>query len=256
MNTTFGKVIFGLLISSIIYSCKQQPISVSRITATQQKIDSTVVADTSIDSFIAPFRAHLNETLDATLCIATINITKFDGKLESTLGNLMADISLHQTQPIFKKRYSKNIDFVLLNHGGIRAPINKGSVTARTAFEVMPFENELVVAELSYEKTKALISYLAERQQAHPIANLKLQILKDAKKATKVTVNGQPLQEGKNYFVLTTDYLQQGGDSMNFFKDPIQIYKTEYKLRNTLIDYFKSVDTVHVQLDKRMRYAE
>lgn len=256
MNNTFYRLILSLLLLGSIYSCKQQSISVHKIKATQQKIDSTVVADKTIDSFILPFRDHLNKTLDSTLCIATIDFTKKGQKLESTLGNLTADISLHQVAPVFKKRYNKEIDFVLLNHGGMRSPILKGLVTARTAFEVMPFENELVVAELSYEKVKDLVSYLVERQQAHPVSNLRLSILKDVKEAKELTVRGQLLEKGKTYLVLTTDYLQQGGDSMNFFKDPVQLYKTDYKLRNALIDYFKSVDTLRVQLDKRMSYAE
>ncbi|WP_024769953.1 5'-nucleotidase C-terminal domain-containing protein [Aquimarina macrocephali] len=256
MNTKFYKLLTGLFCLIIVCSCKQQSVSVNKISAIQQKIDSTIIADKAIDSFITPFRDHLNKTLDATLCIATVDLTKHDGELESKLGNLTADISLHQVEPIFKKRYNKEIDFVLLNHGGIRAPILKGPVTARTAFEVMPFENELVVVELSYEKVQELVSYLIEKQRAHPVSNLRLSIVKQSKEVQKLIINGEPLQNGKTYLVLTTDYLQQGGDSMNFFKDPIQLYKTDYKFRNALIDYFKSIDTLKAQLDKRMRYAE
>ncbi|PKV49137.1 5'-nucleotidase [Aquimarina sp. MAR_2010_214] len=256
MNTRFYNLLLGLFCLISICSCRQQSVSVNKISAVQQKIDSTIVTDKAIDSFIAPFRDHLNKTLDATLCIAAVDFTKDDGKLESKLGNLTADISLQQVEPIFKKRYNKEIDFVLLNHGGMRAPILKGPVTARTAFEVMPFENELVVAELSYEKVQELASYLAEKQRAHPVSNLRLSIVKQSKEVQELIVNDKPLREDKSYFVLTTDYLQQGGDRMNFFKDPIRLYKTDYKLRNALIDYFKSIDTLKVQLDKRMRYAE
>jgi 5'-nucleotidase len=256
MNTKFYKLLPGFFCLISICSCTQQSVSINKISAIQQKIDSTIVADKAIDSFIAPFRDHLNKTLDATLCIAAADFTKHDRKLESKLGNLIADISLHQVEPIFKKRYHKDIDFVLLNHGGMRAPILKGPVTAKTAFEVIPFENELVVAELSYEKVKELISYLVEKQQAHPVSNLRLSMMKKSKKVKELIINDVPLQKGKTYLVLTTDYLQQGGDSMNFFKNPIQLYKTDYKFRNALIDYFKSIDTLKVQPGKRMRYAE
>jgi 5'-nucleotidase len=257
MNTKFYiPFLLSLFLLISLFSCKQESVSVIKVSATQQKIDTTIVVDKAIDSFIAPFRDHLNKTLDATLCIASMDFTKHNENLESTLGNLTADISLQRVEPIFKKRYNKEIDFVLLNHGGMRAPILKGAVTSRTAFEVMPFENEMVVVELSYEKVKELVSYLAEKQQAHPITNMRLSIIKDSKKVKELTIRGEPLQETKTYLVLTTDYLQQGGDSMNFFKNPIELYKTDYKLRNALIDYFKSVDTLKVALDKRMSYAE
>jgi len=245
-----------MLLTGTLFSCKQQPFTVEKVTSSPQKIDASIADDKEVDDFIAPFRKHLNETLDAPLSVATKNLTKGDGELESTLGNLVADISLEQTTSIFTKRHNKNIDLVLLNHGGLRAPILKGNVTARTAFEVMPFENELVVAELTSEKTKELISYLTARLRAHPISNLELSINKETKQAEKILIDGKPLEEGRTYLVLTTDYLQQGGDRMDFFKDPVHLYKTDYKLRNALIDYFKKTDTLHVSLDKRMSYAK
>ncbi|WP_103069662.1 5'-nucleotidase C-terminal domain-containing protein [Aquimarina sediminis] len=256
MNIRFYKLFLIFLALVSVSSCKQQPMLVNKVSAKQQKIDSTIVVDKKIDSFIAPFRDHLNKTLDSTLCIAPIDFTKHGEGLESALGNLTADIALQQVIPIFKKRNNKEIDFVLFNYGGMRSPILKGNVTARTAFEVMPFENELVVVELSYKKVKELISYLIDRQRAHPIANLKLSFAKDTKEIKELSIHGLPLDKEKTYLVLTTDYLQQGGDSMSFFVNPIQLYKTDYKLRNAMIDYFKSVDTLKVQLDKRMSYAK
>ena len=256
MNTKHRLFIVNVLMVVFLFSCKQQPVSVSKITSEQQKIDSTLTSNKEVEAFIAPYRDHLNKTLDSVLCIAKKNHTKSDAPLESTLGNLVADISLQQTQPVFEKRYKKEIDFVLLNHGGLRAPILEGPVTSRTAFEVMPFENEIVVVELSNDKTKELISYLASKERAHPISNMQLVINKNAKEAKTIVINKKPFQKERTYLVLTTDYLQQGGDSMNFFKDPIALYKTDYKLRNAIIDYFKSVDTLDVQLDNRMEYAE
>ncbi len=256
MNKKWFKYLSLLFVGLLCYACKQQPMVVSKIDTKQYKVDTTLVGNKAIDSFIAPYRNHLNKTLDSTLCVAVMDMTKNDGQLESTLGNLMADISLKQAQPIFKKRYHKEIDFVLFNNGGMRSPIIKGEVTARSAFQVMPFENELVVVELAHDKVKELLEYLTTQQKAHPISNLQLSFIKKTKEIKKTMINGEPFKKDKTYFVLTTDYLQQGGDSMNFFKEPIQLYKTDYKLRNAMIDYFKSVDTLDVQLDNRMNYAE
>ena len=61
--------------------------------------------------------------------------------------------------------------------------------------------------------------------------------------------------ETKNYFVLTSDYLQEGGDKMNFFKNPVSLHKTGYKIRTAIIDYFKKVDSIIPNLDKRFTYA-
>lgn len=237
-------------------SCKKQPFSVNKIIGTQQKIDSTLVENPEIDVFILPYREHLNKTLDSALAYAPDDLTKNDGKLESSLGNLMADIALTQAQPYVIKRFNKEIDFVLLNYGGMRAPILKGNVTARTAFELMPFENELVVTELSYEKMLELCDYLITGKKAHPVSNIQLVLDQKSGKALQVLVAQKPLQKDRTYLVLTSDYLQQGGDHMEFFSDPIKLYKTDYKLRNALIDYFKKTDTLKITLDNRMSYAE
>jgi 2',3'-cyclic-nucleotide 2'-phosphodiesterase (5'-nucleotidase family) len=40
----------------------------------------------------------------------------------------------------------------LLNNGGIRAILPLGNVTTRTAFQIMPFENTMVVIALKESK--------------------------------------------------------------------------------------------------------
>ena len=103
-----------------------------------------------------PSREHIEEVLDAQLTYNPTNLSKNDGKLNSSIGNLMADITYEQSNPIFNKRTGNNIDFVLLNHGGIRAAMSKGKVSRRTAYEIMPFKNETYVLELSAKKVKKI----------------------------------------------------------------------------------------------------
>lgn len=238
------------------FSCSQNNVQLQRITGVQKPVDSTYATDPEIDAMIRPFREKLNAQLDATLCVSTYDFSKTDGVLETSMGNLVADITLEQTQDLFKKRYDKEIDMVLMNWGGVRASISKGNVTARNAYQVMPFENELVVTELSYEKMQELISYLIKGKTAHPTAQLDLEIDQNTETAVITKVNGRTLEVGQTYNVLTTDYLQGGGDRMNFFKDPITLYNLDYKFRNALIDYFTKVDTLTGKLDNRVRYAK
>ncbi len=95
--------------------------------------------------FVTPYRERMNTILDSVLAYAPKDLVKTDGKLNTSEGNLMADILLQQAQPIFKLRTGHQTDVALLNYGGIRNVISAGPVTARTAFEVMPFENSIVV---------------------------------------------------------------------------------------------------------------
>src|SRR5690606_31423822 len=110
--------------------------------------------------FIKPYREHVNKSLDNVLSYAMDTYSKSDGYLNTAIGNFMADVMYEQSNPIFKKRSGETIDFVLLNHGGIRSIISKGNITTRTAFEIMPFENSIVVAKLKGEQVKELLDYV------------------------------------------------------------------------------------------------
>ncbi|MBS3739329.1 MAG: 5'-nucleotidase C-terminal domain-containing protein, partial [Psychroflexus sp.] len=64
-------------------------------------------------------------------------------------------------------------------------------------------------------------------------------------------INDKPLNKNKTYFIATSDYLLQGGDNMNFFKEAKSVYEIDYKLRNLFIDYFKKYDTITAISDQR-----
>ncbi len=250
MKTQHFVILITLLFT---VACKKSKKTLYKVEGKQLITDSTTINNKKISDFIAPYKKHLNEQLDESLCTTPIDLTRIDGKLESSLGNLMADICFEQGNPVFEKQTNKSIDFVLFNYGGIRAPIPKGNITARNAFEVMPFENELVVVELSGKKVTELLQYLFVNKKAHPISKLRLKLNKET--FQDVTINNIAFDNTKNYLVLTSDYLQEGGDKMNFFKNPVSLHKTDYKIRNALIDYFKKTDSIIPNLDNRFTYA-
>jgi 2',3'-cyclic-nucleotide 2'-phosphodiesterase (5'-nucleotidase family) len=139
---------------------------------------------------------------------------------------------------------------VLLNHGGIRSIISKGNVTSRTAYEVMPFENSVVVVELKGEALLKMVDYLIQSKRAHPVAGIQLILNKDNTVNT-FTINGKPVDKNKSYYVATSDYLVTGGDNMTFFKEALSKTETDYKIRNAMIDFFSKVDTLAPKVDLR-----
>ena len=231
-------------------SCKNAPEQLIDLTGRQIAIDSNSRAIDSIQKFIQPYHDHVENVLDSTLAYAPFTISKTDGPYNTTAGNLMADIVLSETNPIFKKRTGNNIDLVLLNHGGIRSVISKGNVTARTAYEVMPFENSVVVVELTGESLLEMVSYLTKSKRAHPVAGVQIILNKDNTLKT-FTIGGSPVDMNKSYFVATSDYLVTGGDNMTFFKESLSKTETDYKIRNAMIDFFTKVDTLSPKVDLR-----
>ncbi len=242
---------FILLI--FISACKNNPpapLSVSTINGKRIPIDTTIAPDPEIENYIRPYTLHLNSTLDSTLAYNPQNLSIRDGKLNTALGNMIADLVMEQANPIFKSRTGKNIDFVLLNYGGIRADIGEGNVSTRTGYQLMPFENDIVIVELSGKKMLEMLSYLEDAKIAHPISGIQLRVDKKFK-TINATIGNKPIDKERTYFVATSDYLQQGGDSMFFFNEPLNLYTIDYKLRNAIIDYFQKVDTLRAAIDNR-----
>ncbi|WP_299224318.1 5'-nucleotidase C-terminal domain-containing protein [uncultured Psychroserpens sp.] len=242
--------LFTLLIClSFLTACKQDA-HLYKIEAKQINVTDSLEIDEDIESFIKPYRVQINKNLDSVISYAKETYSKSDGEYNTAIGNLMVDAVYEQCNPIFKSRTNRDIDFVLLNHGGIRAIISEGNITTRTAYEVMPFENAVVVAKLKGEQVKELISYLVTEKRAHPIAKLNLVIDKDDQ-LYSATINDKPIDYNSTYYVATNDYLYNGGDRMNFFKTNDSLYVLDYKIRNVLIDYFSKTDTIAPKQDNR-----
>ncbi|QHI34781.1 Mannosylglucosyl-3-phosphoglycerate phosphatase [Kordia antarctica] len=243
--------IVALFAVFLVFACAEEKQGVSRIEGKRITISDSLTANEEIEAYIKPFRERIQEDMEKVLSYAPMDMNKNDGELESTIGNLMADFVKSQSEPVYKKRTGKSIDLCLLNHGGIRAAIPKGPINTRTAFNVMPFENSIVVAELTSENMNALVDYLVEAKRAHPISGLTIKLDKNDN-VLEALVNGKPIENGKTYTVVTSDYLQNGGDGMNFLKnDVVSLEVLDYKIRNAMIDYFKSVDTIPARLDGR-----
>lgn len=239
-----------ILTVSAVLSCAEKKLHVDRIEAKEIPVTEALSETKFIEDYIAPYREHIDADLNAVLAYAPENIDK-KGMWQSKIGNLQADITLAGATKIFNLREKKNVDICLLNNGGIRAIINKGNVTTRTAFELMPFENSLVVASLKGEQILEMVNYIIAEKKPHPLAGLTFVIDKN-NGAKNILVQNQPLDLQKLYYVVTNDYLYNGGDSMNFFQKSSKMFDLDYKLRNIWIDYFKEVDTIPVVTDIRI----
>lgn len=240
-------VIFSLF---FLVSCKQNEYTLTQVEGRQIEINDSISASAKVDAVLSPFRENVESQLSENLAYNARDMKRTDGTLNSSLGNMMADAVMELANPIFNAQAGKNIDFVLLNYGGIRAAMTQGEISRNTAFEIMPFENEIVVVELSPEKISELLDYLKTERIAHPVSGIEIK-LNNNDEISEVKVQGNPLDTSKTYFVATSDYLKNGGDRMYFFEDAISETLLDYKLRNLFIDYFIKKDTIDFLPDNR-----
>jgi len=196
--------------------------------------------DSSILSIINPYQLEIEDQMNEVLTYTKNNLTK--GKPQSTIGNFVTDLCLDYA----------NADICIMNNGGLRTNIDKGPISRGKIYELMPFENELVILELNKNDYMGLLQYIVQRG-GEPFSGIKIII--DNK--GQIISNSWPVnfELGEKVKVLTSDYLANGGDKMSFFKNKKQ-YKIGIKLRDAIIDYCSKKDTINITLDNRIKIQE
>lgn len=131
--------------------------------------------------------------------------SKRDAALGEEIGFLKG--KLEQTDPAMTGWLATAIkeqtgsDFGLINRKGMRQGLPAGKLTKASVYDVIPFENSVVVATLNGAD---LITAL-ENPEARPAGAQK-------KDAAWVDAKGQKLDPARKYKVATLDYLYFGGD--------------------------------------------
>ena len=244
-----NKIVLMIGFLSLVLSCDNSKKLVT--TGVQNiSINKEIEAVKEIEDIIAPYKVNLDKTMNEVLSFSVDTYSKNNGDYNTAVGNMMADAVFELTSPLFRNRTGKNIDMVLLNHGGIRANLPKGNITTKTAYSLMPFENSVVVTALKGSVILEMTNYLRSFKKAHPISGLEL-VLNADNSYRKILVGGKSVESEKTYYVATNDYLYKGGDRMDFFKKSDTLYDLNYKIRNVLLDYFTKNDTLSPTIDQR-----
>ncbi len=191
--------------------------------------------DAATDSLISIYREALEQEMNEILAYSAHSMSR--GTPEGLLNNFVADLCFEIGQDLYKPDDGHPIDFCLLNYGGLRASLPEGPVTLANVFELMPFENEMVVITLDTEKTLALFDYLAEAPVGMPVSNINLEIIDQQVK--EVSIAGEAFDSSRKYKVLTSDYLAGGGDNMTFFLEPLEKQYLGLRIRDAIIKHLR-----------------
>ena len=130
------------------------------------------------------------------------------------------------------------VDFAVQNYGGLRVPVvAKGDLTVGDIYEVMPFDNKLVVLNLTGEKTLMLLNRIADYGGWPISSNLTFAI--EDEKATDIMIKGESFDIKKSYRVALPDYTANGGDRCTFLmKEPQE--DNDKMIRDLVIEYFQN----------------
>jgi 2',3'-cyclic-nucleotide 2'-phosphodiesterase (5'-nucleotidase family) len=239
--TKVNRLWVGFILISIIlvpnFGCNRH-LSEKNITGELVRVDITnaPIPDDEIDSIISFYREKLQQEMNQVIAHSPYAMHR--ASPEGLLNNFVADIVFEYAKAEYKSEDGLTVDFCLLNYGGLRSSLPAGDLTVGNVFELMPFDNTIVVLTLSGDKTKEIFQYLATATNGMPISGLRMGI--SDKKPVNVTINGQPFDESRNYKIVTSDYLSLGGDMMNFFLDPIKYEILGMQIRDAILLHMRN----------------
>ena len=260
MNYTHRLFILLLL---VLTSCKARFVATSH---NNQSIPVTSIASdslTDIERYLIPYRDSLSGIMNEVIGNATGDFKK--EKPAGSLGNLTTDAILWKAIQLNLKLDSSAVQsgnksiFAIVNYGGIRInQISKGNITIGKIFELLPFENELVIVEV---KGSTLMQWcnLIAKSGGWPIAGFKFDISQDKaiqlqgianNNSSMQTINDPvappklfSIEEHETYWIATNDYIANGGDNCEFLKECKQT-KTGILIRDVMIDYVKKMSRI------------
>lgn len=251
-GNSFTKQISLFIILLLLASCHTQYAIEKKETRQYTFSDSAQSpVDSAIWKLISPYHNELSAKMSEVLAFSEQALVKDNP--EGLLGDFAADAVQHQA---IKKCEATNMakpDFTFLNNGSLRVPLPKGDITLGNIFELMPFENAIVILEIKGKDLDPLFKYIGDKNGI-PVSGIRMNIKNKA--VESVFVNGVALEAEKTYRVATNDYLANGGDNMSFLKSALTNTAINYTVRDAFINELKEIKaagkTLKVNLDGRI----
>jgi 2',3'-cyclic-nucleotide 2'-phosphodiesterase (5'-nucleotidase family) len=214
------------------------------------RVTDSLGRDTVLSAMLAPYRDSVNRSMNDIVGYLDAPLEKKSP--QGSLGDFMADAMFQMA----KVKFGIQPDVAVVNSGGIRlTQIPAGPVTRGRIFELMPFDNLVVVQRVKGDVLQQFLD-LAASGGGWPLAGVSMGI--SNKKAVDVRIGGQPLDPGKTYLLVNSDYVAGGGDNAAMLKS-IPQENVGYLMRDALLDYIRSQQAAghHISIPTEKRvYAQ
>jgi 2',3'-cyclic-nucleotide 2'-phosphodiesterase (5'-nucleotidase family) len=243
--------------SILILSC--QSYKIVDVNSSIIDIDKNILEEEFEEIELSKYRDSISKEMDKVINHCSIAMEV--GCPEGLLGNFISDLAILYIRKNFPEN-EFNPDFCILNNGGFRSTLNEGPITIGDIFQIMPFDNHLLILEIKGEEMNDLIKYIKDksttnisRKSGVPLSGIRLKISGD--KVSRCMVSNKMYDPLKTYRILTTNYLASGGDDMVFLKNCKTLYNTKLLLRDVIIRYIEELGknniNINAQFDGRVQ---
>ncbi len=186
---------------------------------------SSIPADREVTAYVESQKKKLEAVTKEVVAYTpiTLNGERADVRTKPTnLGNMVAASMVEAT----------GADAALTNGGGIRTSIAKGDVTRGDIISVLPFDNTIVVVEVTgqdiYDALEWGYSRLPESNGGFPqTSNLSIvysRFSDPGNRVKRVLINGKAVDKNATYSLATNDFMAAGGDGYTMLDRPVVMY--------------------------------
>ena len=205
-----------------------------------QSIHAEIPEDPVLLQVIKPLAEEIRASFDQPLVKAPKGLFRGSASEENLLGYWVTDVMRERSQALL----GESVKFAITNRGGLRANLRAGQLKVGDIYEVMPFENELVIVELTGAEIKQIILETLARRGGEPCSGVSVKV-EGTPESPQVTVtwnDGSAIKASETVKVATTDYLYDGGDSIPTLKKGRKPFTTGLTLRQVLLDTCQDLD--------------
>ena len=228
----------------LLTSC-QRAVKVSSVQTTAIPVDasSDSVQDLAYTAYLEPTKEALEREMNVQIGYAPERL--WVRGPECPMLNWATDALWEAA----KKVYPGRVDIAIVNMGGMRCDWPAGPITKGQVFELMPFDNELVVLTLKGEDILALCESFAQ-YGGQGVAGMRVKTV-DGRLAD-VQVAGRAVNPNALYTVATSDYLSGGTDHMDALTRYVDYWKSDLLIRDLYLEAVQTQDTIRSAVDGRM----
>ena len=185
----------------------------------------------SLATIVKPYSDSVNKLMNVVIGYNEVQLEK--KKQANTLGFFITDAYLEMA----KQKFDPKVDAAFMNSGGIRLPeMAAGSITQGKIFELMPFDNLMVLLKVKGSLLKQYLDTLAASEGVIE-SGITLQIVN--KTVQQVMVDGKPLDLNADYTIVHSDYVVMNSSLLK----NITRNSNGYLLRDAILDYVKFINS-------------
>ncbi|MBQ9218521.1 MAG: bifunctional metallophosphatase/5'-nucleotidase [Muribaculaceae bacterium] len=212
-------------------------LETGKVDYNQYKVDQTwdqaAARYTAMDHWLDRYRQGVDSLMNNPLAQSV----KAMKNSSPALQNWVSDVALDIIKPLSG---INDVQFAIMNKGGIRTDMPQGTVTEGLLMAMFPFDNRFVVLEITGQGLLDALKVMAGRGGDAISRQLKV-TYNDRGEVTSARVNGKKVDPKKTYRMVTIDYLANGGDYMTPFKEAKRLFVDEVKYGDHVIEYVRNL---------------